>query len=203
MTSGSYKQVSTSKLGTFSKKLLKIEFIRRNKKGLLVFLSIWVIANVGAYFIYRTAVIRANDAFFQQGVSAAQNLATKSESPILDKDILALHMVIKELKNVSALKFAAILDHNNMILTHTDTEMINKKFDMLDQQKTINTSKDIKILTGMAPDGSEIFRFLNNMVFADVEIGKVYVALSAIPLHSTLDRLKYIYISRAYWPLSH
>lgn len=195
MATGSGKQSPTSIFGTFSKKLLKIEFIRRNRKGLIIFLSLWLVANAGAFFIYRNAVIKTNEAFFQQGAVAAQNLAAKSGTLILDKEFLALHMVIKELKDVRALKFAAILDHNNMILTHTDTEMINKKFEILGQQNPIKNIKDTKILAGIAPDGSEIFGFLNTMIFANVEIGKVYVALSAAPLYQSLDRLKYYFMA--------
>jgi serine/threonine protein kinase len=104
-------------------------------------------------------------------------------------------MAIKELRSIEDLSFAAALDHKNIILTHTDTEMINKAFKIPDQQKLFNETRDIKIFSDTAPNGSAVFGFLKNMTFADVEIGKVYVALNSAPLHNTLNRLKYFYVA--------
>lgn len=194
MTTGNDKQNPTSILGTFSKRLLKIEFIRRNRKGLIIFLTLWLAANIGAYLLYRHTFKTTNETFFQQGALIAQDLALKSGALILDKEFLSLHMLIKELKNIKALKLAAVLDHNDMILTHTDTEMINKKFEISSRQAPMDNIKDTRIEAGVLSDASEIFSFINKIVFSNVEIGKVYVALSAAPLYSELNRFKYIYI---------
>jgi len=195
MTAVRIKELSTSIFVKFARRLSKIEFIHRNRKALLICLLIWLVANVAGFFIYRNTVVRANDALYQQGLSAAQNLAVKSGPFVLEKDMLALNVAIKELEHVSDLKSAAILDHENTILTHTDTELINHKFEPPKSQKTIDTINDTTITVQVSPDKTEILGFLRDITYAGVEIGKIYIALSAARLNQSLDRLKFIYIS--------
>jgi serine/threonine protein kinase len=113
----------------------------------------------------------------------------------LEKDVLAMNVAIKELGKLSDLKFAAILDHENTILTHTDTQMINKKFVPPEGQKRIDTINDTMIALQVLPDKAEIMGFQRGITYSNVEIGKVYIALSASRLYQTLGRLKLIYIS--------
>ena len=195
MTAVRIKELSTSVFVKFARRLSKIEFIHRNRKALLICLLIWLVANVAGFFIYRNTVVRANDALYQQGLSAAQNLAVKSGPFVLEKDMLALNVAIKELEHVSDLKSAAILDHENTILIHTDTELINHKFEPPKSQKTIDTINDTTITVQVSPDKTEILGFLRDITYAGVEIGKIYIALSAARLNQSLDRLKFIYIS--------
>lgn len=195
MTAVRIKELSTSVFVKFARRLSKIEFIHRNRKALLICLLIWLVANVAGFFTYRNTVVRANDALYQQGLSAAQNLAVKSGPFVLEKDMLALNVAIKELEHVSDLKSAAILDHENTILIHTDTELINHKFEPPKSQKTIDTINDTTITVQVSPDKTEILGFLRDITYAGVEIGKIYIALSAARLNQSLDRLKFIYIS--------
>lgn len=195
MTAVRIKELSTSVFVKFARRLSKIEFIHRNRKALLICLLIWLVANVAGFFIYRNTVVRANDALYQQGLSAVQNLAVKSGPFVLEKDMLALNVAIRELEHVSDLKSAAILDHENTILTHTDTELINHKFEPPKSQKTIDTINDTTITVQVSPDKTEILGFLRDITYAGVEIGKIYIALSAARLNQSLDRLKFIYIS--------
>jgi len=195
MTAVRIKELSTSVFVKFARRLSKIEFIHRNRKALLICLLIWLVANVAGFFIYRNTVVRANDALYQQGLSAVQNLAVKSGPFVLEKDMLALNVAIKELEHVSDLKSAAILDHENTILIHTDTELINHKFEPPKSQKTIDTINDTTITVQVSPDKTEILGFLRDITYAGVGIGKIYIALSAARLNQSLDRLKFIYIS--------
>ncbi len=195
MTAVRIKELSTSVFVKFARRLSKIEFIHRNRKALLICLLIWLVANVAGFFTYRNTVVRANDALYQQGLSAVQNLAVKSGPFVLEKDMLALNVAIRELEHVSDLKSAAILDHENTILTHTDTELINHKFEPPKSQKTIDTINDTTITVQVSPDKTEILGFLRDITYAGVEIGKIYIALSAARLNQSLDRLKFIYIS--------
>ena len=195
MTKVKDKQSPTNIFGTFSKRLLKSEFIRRNRKVIILFLSIWLVANAAALFIYKNSVTDTNEKFFNQGISAAENLAAESESPVINDDSLALLEIIKDSENITDLKFAVILDHMNMVLMHTDTVMINKKFQLPEEQNLIKQIKEVKIISDVAPDGTEIFGFLKEIIFAKIGIGKVYLALSSLTFHNTLNRMKYFYIA--------
>ena len=195
MTAVRIKQLSTSIFVKFARGFSRIEFLHRNRKALAMCLLIWVVVNVAGFFVYRNAVTRANNALYEEGLSAAQNLAAESGPFVLEKDILAMNVAIQELGKLSDLKFAAILDHENTILSHTDTQMINRKFEPPEGQKTIDTINDTAIMLQISPDKAEILGFLRDITYSGVEIGKIYIALSAARLNQSLDRLKFIYIS--------
>jgi hypothetical protein len=195
MTAVRLKELSTSIFVKFTRSFSKIEFLQRNRRALAMCLLIWVAINVAGFMLYRNAVIRATGALFGEGLSAAQNLAAESGPFVLEKDILAMNVAIKDLSKLSDLKFAAILDHENTILTHTDTQMINKKFVPPEGQKRIDTINDTTITLQTSPDKTKTMGFQRSITFSNVEIGTVYIALSAARLYQTLGRLKLIYIS--------
>jgi hypothetical protein len=198
MTLVKVKEFSISTFIRFTKimtSISKLRLIVHNRKGFAISLAVWLAANVAGYFIYNFTAKSANDALYQQGLSATLSLATKSAPFVLEKDPLTLNVAIKELQNMKDLKFAAILDHKNTILTHTDTEMINYKFEPLRNEKPIDWVDGTTITTGLSPDKTKLVGFSRNITFSGVEIGKVYIALSATHLSRTLNRLRSTYLS--------
>jgi hypothetical protein len=192
------KEISTS---TFTKvargmmRLSKIEFIERNRRQLSICLAIWLLINFSGYLFYHYAYENRNDEFFQQGLSETQNLESQTGPFVLEKDILSLNVAVKELKDVADLKFAAITDHKNNILAHTNADMMNQKFTPLQNEKPIDALDGIKITSGILPDKTAVVAFFKNIIFSDVEIGKVCVALSTANLNSDLNRLRFLYLS--------
>jgi hypothetical protein len=195
MTAVKIKEISTSIFVKFARGFSKIDFLHRNRRAVLICLSIWITASVVGFFIYRNIAARTNEAFYQQGLSAAQRLAEESGPFVLEKDILELNVAIKELEKLGDLKFAAVMNHKNTILTHTNTEMINLKFEPSKSQKAIDTINGTTVTIEISPDKTELVGFTRDITFSNVQIGKVHIALSAMRLHHSLGRLKLIYIS--------
>jgi hypothetical protein len=198
MTVVKMKQVSTSAFTKFSrgmKNITKMDFIDRNQKALTIGLVIWLVANIAGYFMYHFSTVGMNDALYQKGVSEAQNLATKSGPFVLEKDILSLNVAVNELKTLKDLKFAVIMDHQKNILAHTDSDMTNQKFERMQSEKMIHTIDGISITTGFSADKTKVVGFFKNIIFSDVEIGKVGVALSAAELNQGLNRSRFFYLS--------
>ncbi len=198
MTVVKVREVSTSVFIKFSrgmKSITKIGFIDRNRRAIVICLAIWLAANIAGFFIYHVTVVRMNEALYQKGLSEAQNLATKSGPFVLEKDILSLNVAVKELQTVKDLKFAVIMDHKNIILAHTDTDMTNQKFERMRNEQTINTIDGISITTGFSPDKTKVIGFFKNIIFSDVEIGRVGVALSAANLNQGLNQARFFYLS--------
>ncbi|MGD8888991.1 MAG: serine/threonine-protein kinase, partial [Desulfobacterales bacterium] len=197
MTAVKVKEVTTS---TFTrvvrgmKSVSQIKFFERNRKTIGICLSILLVVNIAGYISYRFAVTRTNDAFYRQGLSAAQNLAIKSGPAVLENDILALNVAVKELQMMRQLKFAAILDHKNNILAHTQPGMIDKVFESLQNEKPIDTTDGTIITAGMSPDKAKVVSFFENIVFSEVEIGRVCVALTATELDQRLNQLRSFYV---------
>jgi serine/threonine protein kinase len=99
------------------------------------------------------------------------------------------------LHELNGLKFAAITDHKNNILAHTNANMMNLKFEPLQDEKTIDTLDGIKIISGISADKTAVVGFFKNIVFSDVEIGKVCIAVSTAKLNSDLNRLRLLYLA--------
>jgi uncharacterized membrane protein affecting hemolysin expression len=192
------KEISTStftKVARGMKRISNIKFIERNRKQIAICLGIWLLINFSGYIFYHYAFERRNDTFFQQGLLETQNLESKSGPFVLEKDILSLNVAIKELQDIGDLKFAAITDHKNNILAHTNADMMNRKFEPLQNEKPIDTLDGVKIISGISADKTAVVGFFKNIIFSDVEIGKVCVALSTANLNSALNRLRLIYLS--------
>jgi len=175
--------------------LSKLRLIAHHRKGLVISLAVWLAVNVAGYFAYQFMAGGFHDSFYQAGLSAAQSLATKSGPFVLEKDALALSVEIKQLQDVEDLEFAAIIDHENIIITHTDTELMDRKFEPLQNESPIDTIDETTITRGFLPDQTEVVGFLKTITFSGVEIGKVYIALSASRLSGTLNRLRQGYLS--------
>jgi hypothetical protein len=197
MTALKVKEISTStftKVARGMKRISKIQLIERNRNQFVICLVIWLLINFAGWLFYHLAVERKNSEFFQLGISETNNLESKSGPFVLEKDILSLNVAIKELNHVKDLKFAAIIDHRNNILAHTNTEKINQQFAPVQHEKLIDTLEGIRITSGILPDKTAVFGFFKKIVFSDVEIGKVCVALSASRLNSELNRLRFLYM---------
>ena len=175
--------------------LSKLRLIAHHRKGLVISLAVWLAVNVAGYFAYQFTAGGFHDSLYQAGLSAAQSLATKSGPFVLEKDALALSVEIKQLQDVEDLEFAAIIDHENIIITHTDTEWMDRKFEPLQNESPIDTIDETTITRGFLPDQTEVVGFLKTITFSGVEIGKVYIALSASRLSGTLNRLRQGYLS--------
>ena len=170
MTVTKMKAVSTStytKIARGMKSISKIKFINRNRRQVAICFAIWLVANIVGYAAYRLAIGETNDEFYKEGLADAQTLATKSGPFVLENDVLSLSVAIKELKDVRDLKFAAILNHQNIIMAHTDTEMMNRKFEPLQKEKPVDKIDGITITTGLSPDETTTYGFAKNIVFSD------------------------------------
>jgi hypothetical protein len=191
------KEISTStftKVARGMKRISNIKFIERNRRQFAICLAIWLFINFSGYLFYHYAFERRNDAFYQQGLSEIQSLESKSGPFVLEKDILSLNVAIKEMQDIGDLKFAAIMDHKNNILAHTNADLMNRKFEPLQNEKPVDTLDGIKITSGISADKTAVAGFFKNIIFSDVEIGKVCVALSTATLDSDLNRLRFVYL---------
>jgi uncharacterized membrane protein affecting hemolysin expression len=198
MTAVKMKEISTStftKVARGMKRLAEIKFIERNRRQFAICLAIWFLINFSGYLFYHYTFERRNEVFFQQGISETQNLESKSGPFVLEKDILSLNVAIKELRDLDGLKFAAITDHKNNILAHTNANMMNRKFEPLQNEKPIDAFDGVKIISAITSDKTAVVGFLKNIVFSDVEIGKVFVAVSRANLDRGLNRLRFLYLA--------
>ena len=153
MTAVKVKEISTStftKIARGMKGISNIKFIERNRRQFAICLASWLLINFSGYLFYHYTFQRRNEVFFEQGIAETLNLESKSGPFVLEKDILSLNVAIKELHDLDGLRFAAITDHKNNILAHTNANLMNRKFKPLQDEKPIDTVGGVKIISGIA-----------------------------------------------------
>ncbi len=189
------KEFSTNIFNRISNNIKEMEFFRRNSKVIAVCLAVWLVANLAGYLVYRSEAARAREDLYQQGLTAAADLATKSAPLVLEKELLALSVEIRELGKIQGLNFAVITDHKNMILAQIGAGLRVGKFVPPQNQKPIAEMGDITVTANHLPDNTKFIGFFKNIRFSNVEIGGVYIALSTANLDRILNFLRVIYFS--------
>jgi uncharacterized membrane protein affecting hemolysin expression/tRNA A-37 threonylcarbamoyl transferase component Bud32 len=190
------KQFSTKTFSTIFNKLLNIQFVKRNKKGVVICLISWMVINLGGFLIYRHTATGLRDDFYQKGISATQSLSVKTGSSLLGKDILALNVAIGEFAQKDNVVSAAILDHENRVVAHSEPEMINRPLMSLRDIKQVKTVDNVFIETGKGEDDDiPLIRFSQDISYSGIKIGKVYYVMSCRKLNHALTRSMMIFLS--------
>ena len=198
MTAVKVKEISTStftKVAKGMKRISQLKFIERNPKQVAICLTVWLLVNIAAYLVYHFAFERKTEAFFQQGMAQTHSLESKSGPFVLEKDILSLNIAVKEFADIKDLKFAVILDHKGIIMAHTNAELMNRKFEPLLEETSIDSQNSIQIVSGKLTDKTPVVGFFKIINFSDVEIGKVGIVRSTAHLHSALNQLRFTYFA--------
>ena len=149
------KQFSTRTFSTISSKLLRIQFVKRNKKVVIVCLIFWLVINFGSFLIYRNNTAGMKDDFYQNGVYAAQSLSVKTAPSLLEKDMLSLNVAIREFSQKENVAFVAILDHKMQVIAHSDPEKVNRPLMPLQNMEHAKIIDGILIETGKGGDGQK------------------------------------------------
>ncbi|MBW1867220.1 MAG: protein kinase [Deltaproteobacteria bacterium] len=182
------KQLSSSTIMPISNKLKVAAAFAANKKSMTAGLAIWLIINIGCYFIFQNRGDGIKTNFFQKGASLAMNLAQKAGPSLLEIDILALNLVIGDISKTEHVMFAAICDHRNLAMAHSRPENINRPFSPLADLKNIEIINDVKINSGYTPDGKQAIGFEKDIKYSGVSIGTVHLGLAAAPLFGALKK---------------
>ena len=190
------KQFSTKTFSFISNKLLNIQFVKRNRKGVAICLIFWIVINLGGFLMYRHTATGLKDNFYQKGISATQSLSVKTGSSLLGKDILALNVAIGEFAQKDNVRSAAILDHENKVVAHSEPEMINRPLMSLRDIRQVKTVDNVLIETGRGEDDDiPLIRFSQDISYSGIKIGKVYYLMSSKQLTHALTRSRIIFLS--------
>ena len=187
----SVKQFSTKTFSSISSKLLRIQFVKRNKKVVIVCLIFWLVINLGGFLIYRNNTAGMKDDFYQNEVSATQSLSVKTAPSLLEKDMLSLNVAIREFSQKENVAFVAILDHKMQVIAHSDPEMVNRPLMSLQNMEHAKTIDGILIETGKGGDDQKpLISFSKDIEYSGVKIGRVYYVISSIELNKALSRFR-------------
>lgn len=189
------KQLSTKTFSTISSKLFSFQFIRRNKKVIVVCLICWLAINIGSFLIYRNSAAHAKEDFYDQGISAIQSLSVKTGPALLEKDSLSLNVAIGEFSQKENMAFVAILDHNKQVVAHSKPEMISRPLMPIKNITQTKTIDDILIEFGQVGiDNTPLVQFSKDISYSGIKIGNVYYAMHSEKLLHALKRSRNIFL---------
>jgi len=188
------KELPTNIFKKTTSKLLEIEFVRRNRNSIVICLIIWLIASVTGYLILNSSVKGLNNDFYQYGLSVTQKLAAKIGPSLLEKNMLSLNVAIGEVEASNNLIFVSILNHENKLVAHTDSDMINKVSIPIKNGRYIDTIKGISIEAKSLPGNEKIVSFSTIVSFSGINIGKVYLIFSSTQLYSSISKYKALFV---------
>jgi tRNA A-37 threonylcarbamoyl transferase component Bud32 len=189
------KELSTNIFVRIARNMKERDFCRRNSKVITVCLACWLTLGLVGYYVHRSGANRAREDFLQQGVTAASDLATNSAPLVLEKEILALSVEIRELEKLNSLKFAVISDHNDMVLAQTGADLRTGKLVLPGNAKPIAEIGDIKISENQLPNKTKYLGFMKHITYSSVDIGMVYIALSKETLVRTINYSRIFFLA--------
>jgi tRNA A-37 threonylcarbamoyl transferase component Bud32 len=173
------KQLTTSTFSTINRRVDQIAFIKRNKKPLIVLLSVWLLL-ILAGFLAITAMGRTRlDNYLKSNAGAVEQLAEDIGPILLEADQLALSRKVTEFTNLQKTLFTVILDHENKVVAHSDPEKLNRPFEALAGESAYGNVDDVVIRSGQLADGRQVAMFTRAITFSGVKIGS---AIFGIPL---------------------
>ncbi|WDP92892.1 MAG: serine/threonine protein kinase [Desulfobacter sp.] len=164
-----------------------ISFMARNKKPVVLYLVCFIlIMGVGHFFIVNNREKQISN-LFEGGATVAHNMGEKINSPLLEKDFLTLNVAVGELEKKSHPVFAAILDHAEKIVAHSDPDLIGNTFSLpqavLHLQKLENVSID-----RFSYKENQVIGFTKEILYSGIKIGKIVFAIDAAQLDSLANQ---------------
>ena len=188
------KEFSTNIFLKLGRGLFHISFLQRNRKPISLGLAIWVVGCLAGYGILQSTVKGLKDDFYQVGLERTRNLLAQIGPSLLQNDVLSLNMAIGELESSDGLIFAAIVDHQDKTVAHTDSRLVNRTLTPLARQSHEATIKGISVEEGVSVKNEKTARFSSHIVYSGVKIGKVYLALSAVELYDSVSRYRTVFV---------
>jgi tRNA A-37 threonylcarbamoyl transferase component Bud32 len=181
------KQISTTTINSVSSKFKGFMSGSPIRRHALIGAIIWALVNLIVFFSMQGKMDTARKSFFNKGVDLALGLADKSGSAILATDLLSLNVAIREVKDNPEIRFAAILDHQDKILAHSDPAQINKQLTPVKNHSPLDAINGVSVASGNLDDQSPVMVFNKDVTFSGVKIGKVSIGRGAQSLAAAVS----------------
>ncbi len=173
------KQLSTTTIKSVSGKVKEFMTGSPVKRHVALGVAAWIVLNLFVFFIVQGKIDTTEKTFFNKGIDLALGLADKSGSPILSADILSLNVAIGEVMETPEIRFAAILDHQDKILAHSDPVKINRQMEPVSGETFVDTINGVQIASGKIDGQDPVMLFRIDVTYSGVKIGKVSIGWGA------------------------
>ena len=180
------KQLSTTTINSVSSKFKDFMSGSPIKRHVVIAAAVWIVFNLVVFFTLQGKIDTAQKSYYNKGIDITLGLADKSGAPILSTDILSLNVAIREVMDNPEILFAAIFDHQDQIMAHSNPDIGTAEIGRLGGEAIIETINGVNIVSGILDARTPVMVFSNDVTYAGVKIGKVSVGWGAQKLASTV-----------------
>jgi eukaryotic-like serine/threonine-protein kinase len=180
------KQLSTATIHSVSRKARTLMSGSPVARHVAMGTAIWLVLNLIVVFSLQGKIDATRKTFFNRGIDLTLGLADRSGSPILATDILALNVAIREVMKNPEIVYAAILDHQDKILAHSNPAKINQRMTPIKGETAIDNLNGVQIDSAQFDAQTPIMIFTSDVTYAGVKIGRVSIGWGARGLTSAV-----------------
>ena len=117
------KQLSTTTINSVSSKFKAFMSGSPVKRHVAIAAVVWIVFNLIVFFTLQGKIDSAQKSYYNKGIDITLGLADQSGAPILSTDILSLNVAIREVMDNPEILFAAIFDHQDQIMAHSNPDI--------------------------------------------------------------------------------
>ncbi|MFO7883618.1 MAG: serine/threonine-protein kinase [Desulfobacteraceae bacterium] len=184
------KEKTLSTCSAINKGVFKQFFSTVNKKSLVIALGAWILISIAGFVYFKSAENEAEGRFINQGVDTAVNFRDKISARLLENDILSLNVALGELEKKINPVFAAITDHHQNMVVHSNPDAINSKLTDMSIKEKIGIFNEVEVKKADYRENKNITVFHLDIFFSDVKIGSLLFGLSTKSVNKTIVSYK-------------
>ena len=169
-----FKELTISSTSIFKKQLNLLGFSGVSKKSLILISMLWVVAVIIVTVYTNATQHDQQQAFVTSEVAAVNRLADQCASLLLEDDSLGLNRAASDFAKGRFIRFAAILNHENHIVAHSDPDQLNRPY-VKTAGQIVWPEVDRVSIREVVDNERNILNFQRDIDFSGIRIGKVVV----------------------------
>jgi len=181
------KDLTVGTYNDLSGRILKNEFIVRNKKMLVIYLLFFLLVSLAGHLLIIDYQNKFKTNFIDKGVQTAKDMGEKVSSSLLENDVLTLNVAVGELEKKNNAAFTAILAHDGKIIAHSDLDVIGSKYMAPGDAEVLKKIDGVSI-GRITYKGKPVISFAKGISFAKVRIGEIIFGLDARKFDNTIAK---------------
>ena len=160
------------------RRLWKVRIPIRVKLSLAITFVLWL----SILILSLTILARQKDQLYsrtvEMGKVSLNYFAMNANIPLLNDDIVRLNRLIKDAASVKGILYAAIVDRNNRIRAHTDSNNIGNTLQLPQNTEGGRKDENVGYFDYTLPSGTHVLNLSRPITFKDKELGMVHIGLS-------------------------
>ena len=170
------------------RRLGKVRIPIRVKLSLAITFVIWL----SILILSLTILSRQKDQLYsrtvEMGKVSLNYFATNANIPLLNDDIVRLNRLIKDAASGKGILYAVIVDRNNTIKAHTDSNNIGNTLQGFQNMEEVRKDENVRYYDYTLPSGTQVLNLSRPITFKDKELGTVHIGLSLDFINQLIHR---------------